>query len=630
MLILLLPLSWLLIFVNFNFLFNKRKKDYPELEAVLIASIFWLLILVFVTELLSLFNSLNTFSVGIAWLLISLSSILLLLINRRRGFKSTFNFSFYKDLNNFYKLLAILLVFILAVTFILGLIFPPNNPDAMAYHLARVMHWIQNQSVAFYPTHILRQDVYPPGAEYIALHVLLLTRYDSFVNLIQWFSMIGSLVAVYLMARLIGVGRKGQFLAVLFAATLPIGVLESNSAQNDYVAAFWFITFVYFFSKALLKNYSFTTIFLGAAALGLSIFTKSSTYFFGAAFLIVFFFMLLKKNVKQTFLYFGLTLLIVLLINAPFYIRNLLLFGKPLGEISSINVANTDLSFSRTIINIFSEFMYQLFSPLKFLNVIIKLVYYFIVSSIFSGNFSNPTIKDFMGLGFFINDDSMVNTLHFLAIIGILFYMIFTFGKKIFLKLYFLAAGLGFLFLNFFIVWTNFNTRYYISLFLALSPLAGLCLEKIIDRKFTKIYFISIISVAFFYLIFNQDNSLFKKFDREQEYFSGYSDPLYVVSNKKLADEIKKRNYRNIGLNFEEFYFEYPLWVYLKDRGVKDFRIEHVDVRNKTSEAKMSQFKPDVVIMCDSCFKDAPKYYAIYSKWANVRIKVTYFTLYGK
>src|SRR5580765_7656827 len=41
----------------------------------------------------------------------------------------------------------------------------PTTWDSMSYHLARVAHWAQNHTVAFYPTHIVRQLYQPPWAE---------------------------------------------------------------------------------------------------------------------------------------------------------------------------------------------------------------------------------------------------------------------------------------------------------------------------------------------------------------------------------------------------------------------------------------------------------------------------------
>jgi hypothetical protein len=48
---------------------------------------------------------------------------------------------------------------------VLALITPPNMYDSMTYHMSRVVHWIQNGSLAHYPTSIGRQLFLPPGAE---------------------------------------------------------------------------------------------------------------------------------------------------------------------------------------------------------------------------------------------------------------------------------------------------------------------------------------------------------------------------------------------------------------------------------------------------------------------------------
>ena len=55
-------------------------------------------------------------------------------------------------------------------------------------------HWVQDRSVAFYPTHITHQLYYPPWAEYAMLQLLLLGWDERLANLVQWFSMVGSLV----------------------------------------------------------------------------------------------------------------------------------------------------------------------------------------------------------------------------------------------------------------------------------------------------------------------------------------------------------------------------------------------------------------------------------------------------
>ena len=81
----------------------------------------------------------------------------------------------------------------------------------------------------------------------LAIHHLnfqLLGRADIFSQLVQWSSMVGSMSCVFAIARLLGAPEAGVVLAVLFAATLPMGILQSFSTQNDYVVSFWLLALV--------------------------------------------------------------------------------------------------------------------------------------------------------------------------------------------------------------------------------------------------------------------------------------------------------------------------------------------------------------------------------------------------
>ena len=73
-----------------------------------------------------------------------------------------------------------------AVVLVLSLITTPYNWDSMTYHLPRIAHWAQNGSVAHYATHILRQISSPVLAEFVNLHVYVLTgQSDILFNLLQ-------------------------------------------------------------------------------------------------------------------------------------------------------------------------------------------------------------------------------------------------------------------------------------------------------------------------------------------------------------------------------------------------------------------------------------------------------------
>ena len=101
------------------------------------------------TEILSFFDSINSLSIKILWVLLGVSFIFVLsYLNKKKN--QTNLLKKIPDLSRF-EIIFIFLIFCL--TFVNSLIYPPNTLDAMAYHLPKVMHWVQNGNLDFYPTH---------------------------------------------------------------------------------------------------------------------------------------------------------------------------------------------------------------------------------------------------------------------------------------------------------------------------------------------------------------------------------------------------------------------------------------------------------------------------------------------
>ena len=105
--------------------------------------------------------------------------------------------------------------------------------------LPRIEHWIQNRSLDFYLTAIDRQLMLPDFAETLILQLRLLSGGDRLDNIVQWLAGAGSVILVGRIALALGASRRGVALARLTAATLPIGILESTSTQNDLVVTFF-------------------------------------------------------------------------------------------------------------------------------------------------------------------------------------------------------------------------------------------------------------------------------------------------------------------------------------------------------------------------------------------------------
>ena len=114
-----------------------------------------------------------------------------------------------------------------------ALMAPPNTNDSMRYHMARVMHWQQNQSLAHYPTAIQVQLWMPPWAELAILHLVVLEGSDRLANLVQWLAMLGSVLLSARLGYLLSgnVKARAASLSALFCATIPMGALQATSTS---------------------------------------------------------------------------------------------------------------------------------------------------------------------------------------------------------------------------------------------------------------------------------------------------------------------------------------------------------------------------------------------------------------
>ena len=117
-----------------------------------------------------------------------------------------------------------------------GFLHAPYYADSMVYHLARVEHWIQNGSVAFFATHYLAQVEFSPLSEYNLAHLHLLSGSDRFDACMELLGALVSIVGVSELARLLGGSRSTKIAASVISATIPSGILLATSTDNDYFA----------------------------------------------------------------------------------------------------------------------------------------------------------------------------------------------------------------------------------------------------------------------------------------------------------------------------------------------------------------------------------------------------------
>ena len=230
------------------------------------------------------------------------------------------------------------LLLVIFVSLLLAVVYPPNNYDSMTYHMARVAHWIQNKSIAFYPTHIGRQLVFQPLAEWIILHIQLLTGSDRLANAVQLFFFVGCMVVVTLITRELGGDRRRQLLSAFLTGMLPMAIAQSNTTQNDVVAAYFVLCFAWC-TLVIRRSADRRTIIFAGISLGLSWLTKGTAYIFTLPFACWYLLPLIGRVPLSQRVRLALRFMIVPLmavgLNLGFYYRNFSATGSPLGTASN-------------------------------------------------------------------------------------------------------------------------------------------------------------------------------------------------------------------------------------------------------------------------------------------------------
>ena len=149
----------LLCFVLFYILwFSALGRD--SRRAFLSAAVIWGVVTTVITEVLSILNMLTATTLASCWGATAVGAALLL------GHRISLLQVVPRWTLRSPPLIGVIIfgpiVAILFVTAFIAVVGWPNQWDTMVYHLSRVDHWAQNKTVAFYPTHILRQLFNPP------------------------------------------------------------------------------------------------------------------------------------------------------------------------------------------------------------------------------------------------------------------------------------------------------------------------------------------------------------------------------------------------------------------------------------------------------------------------------------
>ncbi|ACB52350.1 hypothetical protein cce_3002 [Crocosphaera subtropica ATCC 51142] len=518
------------------------------------------------------------------------------------------------------RLSGLILIGIGVITMLVGfvaVIAPPNNWDSMTYHMTRVMHWIQNQNLAHYPTYYSAQLVHPPLAEIGIMHLQILSGGDRFANLVQWFAMVSSIIAVSLIAKQLGASKEGQLLASAFCATLPMGILQGSSTQNDYVVALFIVCLAYY-TLVLVSDYaiSWPIILAIGSSFGLALFTKSSAYFLSFPFLVWLTLWLWKQKKWKAWKYLFVVLLIGLLFNIAHYSRNLEVFGSPISAAEYREENQNDIYSLPTLVSTairhlsFHGDIIRYLHLEKFITPItgkVEKLVYLIHEHILNVDPSDPRITTpgwtFRVPGVSFNEDVAVNPLHLALILLAIF--IFIFNKNLrnnWLSLKYLMSLIGsFLLFSLLLKVQPFSVRHHLSFFVLFSPFVGLCYSEILKPIPLKILTFILIISCLPWLFNNNSHPLVG----ENSVLTMPRNDIYFLRRKhiqpsynEVAKLINQQECTNIGLSlgwntqYTGQIWEYPLWVLISELNPqKNYQFSHI-VSPENYSAKLTNQSP--------------------------------------
>ena len=598
----------LAVFFSTLFLAFAGTGRYGLRQSFVYAATIYTLCLVFATELLSIWDVLRFGTLLAFWTgLTIVSSLYLYFYGDRIVVLQTLHGSWARFRAS-RALWAVALVW--SVVLAIALVYPPNNWDSMTYHMARVPSWIQQGSINFFPTATLQQIHQPPLAEWNILHFQILSGGDRFANTVQWIALVGCSIAASLMARELKQPFPVQVLALVIAATLPMGLLQGSSTQNDLVVSFWLLAFA-LFALQYLRKPTVGRMLVCGLALGFALLTKGTAYIFSpplAAMLLLYGMIQAKGSRPRVKLGAAATVIlaIALLLNSSHWARNWGLFRHPWP--SDHHNLNAEVNVPIVWSNLVRHAALHLGVPSDRINAITLDVLRGILGDLIDipeATWPNQSLR----IAFSKHEDYAGNFLHFwvlaFSLLGIVL-----FGRRFQLStptVYLaLTIVLGMIFYSSLLRWDPWASRRYTTLFMLGAPIAAVFMSSLGSRvsgHFTKLFLIMSVPWIFFNesrpIYWDDGRSIFSV-DRTEAYF--YPSPNLFQPYSDAVEYLEEHDPKQIGIY--QVGYSYPISLLIKRALESTTIVEHVEVENVSQKLRDSNYTPQYIISTDEAIEN--------------------------
>jgi len=217
-----------------------------------IADGFWILIgtmyleISFITILLSIFKYLNAYSFILLQLLFFL--IVFFYIRKRNLIlpSKKYYFANFSNLDLLEKIMVFLIVALILISFFKRILTPLHSGDVLYYHASRILYWIQNSTIASYPTMNDRQIVFSFGSDLIFMWPVLLAKSEFIGRMVYWFGFPLNLLGLYQILSAMECRREFKLLGLSLFASAPIIFKFSTNLEPLIWVIFFSLGTAYF------------------------------------------------------------------------------------------------------------------------------------------------------------------------------------------------------------------------------------------------------------------------------------------------------------------------------------------------------------------------------------------------
>jgi hypothetical protein len=601
----LIALPVLAYFLLGRLFFLRGKKQFAD--ALIKAHLVFFAIVAGSTELLSLFRAVEFLYVSVLWSLVVLVLLVWLIVDARNGLGTVFPIVNPKGIDGspHERTLWLIIGLILTCTLATALLYPPNNYDSMTYHMARVAHWIHNQSVSFYLTSYPSQNYQMPLAEFAILHFQLLSGSDVFANCVQWIAFCVAISLAWVLTAELGGDRASQLASAIAAATLPMAILQSSSTQNDLTAASFIFAFALFMLR-LRNKLNRENILFASLSLGLALLTKGTSYIYCAAVGISLAvpvllraksdFAALKKVVNSLFL----VVLLALILTAGHLYRNYALYGHPLST-EGPKYWNQRMSSRLFFSNAMRNAALHWGTPSDRLNWYV----YRATQLLLGEHLDDRDItwqKSRFEIRYTFHEDTTGNPIHFfLAALSVSLAPALKRHRTLRVGCYALSVLVAAVLFCLLLKWQPYSSRFHTFLFLLSAPLIGIGIASMGNhaRHFYSALITCMALYAMLFLLMNQTRKLLSHdwytkarmelyFQNRPDFFEPYKEAVNLLTRARAQD---------VGLYFDKDW-EYPLWV-LADAHADtraNIHFRHVGVTNVSARLQTTTELPSYLL----------------------------------